>query len=79
MNKLFLDGISDNIASIVLLRKYSAINAADPTKMGYYVIKYLSEPYTTQEELTTGGTVSKAGEPVVKSEYLSLMKKNKLV
>ena len=67
-------GISDNMDFIVQLGKYGAINAEDPTKMGYYVIKYLYKPYTLHEDRTIYGQVSKAGEPVVKSEYLSIMK-----
>ena len=42
--------------------------------MGYYVIKYLSEPYTLQEEQTTDGQLINAGELAAKGEYLSLMK-----
>ena len=48
VHKTVLDGISDNMAYIVKLGKYGAINAADPTTMGYYVIKYLYEPYKLQ-------------------------------
>ena len=42
--------------------------------MGYYVIKYLYEPYTLKEDQTTYGQVSKSGELVVKSQYLSIIK-----
>ena len=66
------------MASLVQLGKYGVINAVDPTTMGYYVIKYLSEPFTLQEDQTTYGQVSKVGELVVKYEYLSLIKKIKL-
>ena len=37
-------------------------------------MKYLSEPYTLQLDQTKYGKVSKEGEIVVKSEYLSIMK-----
>ena len=43
-------------------------------KMGSYVIKNISEPYTVQEYQNKYGQVSKAGERVVKSEYLSITK-----
>ena len=49
MPKVLIDGISDNMAPLAQLGKYGAINAVDPTTMIYYVIKYLSEPYTLQE------------------------------
>ena len=74
MNKVLIDGISDSIASLAQLGKYGAINAADPTTMGYYVIKYLSEPCTLQEDQATDGQLSKSSEPVFKSEYLTIMK-----
>ena len=64
---------------LVQFGKYCAINVVDSTTMGYYVIKYLSEPYTLQEEQTTDVQVSKAGEFMVKAEYLSLIKGGKMV
>ena len=74
VNKVVLDGISENMNSLLQLGKYSAISAVGKTTMGYYVIKYLSEPYQIQEDKTIYGQVIKAGELVFKSEYLSLMK-----
>ena len=68
VHKVVFDSISYNIASLVQLVKYGAINAADPTTMGYYVIKYLYEPYILQEYQTTYGKVSKAGYFLVKAE-----------
>ena len=46
VHKVVIYGISDNMAYLVQLGKYSAIHTADPTTMGYYVRKYLYEPYT---------------------------------
>ena len=74
MYKVFLDGISDNMSSLLKLGRYGAINAADSTTMVYYVIKCLSEPYKIQEEQTTYGQVSKEGEFVVKDECLRMMR-----
>ena len=68
VQKVVIDGISDNMASQVQLGKYGDINAADPTKMRYYVIKYISERYTLYEDQNKYGQVSKAGELVLKSE-----------
>ena len=39
VHKEVLDGISDNMASLVQLCKYGAIYESDPTTMGYYLIK----------------------------------------
>ena len=67
MHKVLLYGIDENISSLFQLGKYGAINAANPNTMGYYLIKYLSEPYTLKEDQTIDGQVSKADKPVVKS------------
>ena len=45
-NKVVLYGISDNMPALVQNGKYGAINTADPTTMGYYLVILLSEPYT---------------------------------
>ena len=63
-----LDVIRDNMAFLVQLGKYAAINVADSTTMWYYVIKYLYKPYTQQENLTTDGQEIKAGENLLKAE-----------
>ena len=74
VHKVVLDCISYNMASLAQFGRCGAINAADPTTMEYYVIKYLSEPYILKEDQTTGSKLSEEGEPVVKDEYLSIMK-----
>ena len=50
MHKVVLYGISDNMSALVHNGKYGVINTADPTKMGYYFVKLLSELYTLQYE-----------------------------
>ena len=42
VNQVVLDGISDNIASLVQSGKYGAINKTYTPIMGYYVIKFVS-------------------------------------
>ena len=67
LNKLFLDGICDIMASLVQLGKYCDINAADPTTMVYYVIIYLSDSYTLQTYQITYSQTSNAGEILFKA------------
>ena len=62
MNKVLPDGISANMASLVQTGKYGAINAIDPTTLRYYVVKYVSYAFIIQEDITTDGQDSKAGE-----------------
>ena len=45
VHKVVLDGISDNRYALAQRGKYGVINTADLTTMGYYVVKFLSEPY----------------------------------
>ena len=55
MRKVFLDGISSNMVSLLQTRKYSAINVVDPTTIGYYVLKYAYDTVTLQEDIKTYG------------------------
>ena len=70
--------VIDDIISKMALGKYGAINEAGPTTIVYYVVKFLSGPYTLQEDQTTDEKISKSGELVFKSEYLIIMKAKKL-
>ena len=45
--------------------------------MVYHLIKFMSEPYTPQEEKMCDGQISTAGELVVKYQYMSFMQDNK--
>ena len=50
MHKVVLYGISDNLSALFHNVEYGAINTSDLTTMGYYVVKYLSEPYMLQDK-----------------------------
>ena len=64
----FIDGISDNMASLVLPGKYGVIKTDEKTKNGFYVIKFISEEYRLQ--------IISAGKLVVKAQYLCPMQEN---
>ena len=49
IHKVVLDGISENMASLVQSGMYGAINKDDTTTNGFYVIKLISEAYTLQK------------------------------
>ena len=61
IQKVVLDGISDNMASLVQSGMYGVINTYDTTTNGLYVIQYLSEAYTLQNNTTIDGQVISAG------------------
>ena len=67
MNKVVLDGISDNLSALVQNGKYGEINTEYTTVMGYYAVKLLSEPYTLQDIKTVDKQVIKSGELILKA------------
>ena len=73
IHKVVLDGISYNMASLDQPGKYDAINIADTTTNGSYVINLISEAYTLQNNTTIDGDIISAGELVVKAQYLCSM------
>ena len=68
VNQLVLDGISNNMSSLVHTGKYGAINTADTKTLGRDVVKYLYQSYTLKEDKITYGQVGKEGDLVVKYE-----------
>ena len=73
IQQVVIDGISDNIASLVKSGKYGAINTTDTSKNGFHVNIFTSEAYTLQNNTTIDGQVTTAGELVVKAQYLCPM------
>ena len=49
---------------------YGAINTADNKSNEFYVIKFISESYTLQNNTTIDGQVISAGKLIVKGKYL---------
>ena len=49
IHQVVLDGISDNLASLVESGKYGAINTTDTSTNGFYVIMFTLGAYTLQE------------------------------
>ena len=58
------------MASLVQSNKYGDINTADTTLHVYYVIEFISEAYTLQNNTTIDGKIISAGELVVKAQHL---------
>ena len=57
IHQVVLDGISDNMASLVESVKYGAINTIDTSTNGFYVIMFTSGAYTLQENTTIYGKI----------------------
>ena len=57
IHQVVLDGISDNMVSLVESVKYGAINTTDTSTNGFYVIMFTSGAYTLQENTTIDGKI----------------------
>ena len=73
IHQVVLDGISDNMASLVESGNYGDINTTDTSTNGFYVIMFTSGAYTLQENRTIDGQIITSGELVVKAKYLCSM------
>ena len=61
------------MASLVQSGTYGAINTYDTTANVLYIIQFLSEAYTLQNNKITDGQVISAGELVFKAQYICSM------
>ena len=73
IHQVFLDGISDHMASLVESSKYGAINTTDTSTNGFYVIMFTSGAYALQENTKIDGQIIIAGEFFVNAKYLCSM------
>ena len=73
IHQVVLDGISENMASLVESGKYGAIKKTDTLPNGFYVIMFKLEAYTLQDNTKIDGQIITDGELVVKSQYLCSM------
>ena len=68
--QVVLDGISGNMSSLVQPNNFGAMNKIDTSKMGYYVIKFVSEVYNLRDNTKCNVQIISAGELVVKAQNL---------
>ena len=61
------------MASLVQFGKYGTINTAVTTTNRLYVIMFISDSYTLQNNTTIDGLIISAGESVVKAQYICSM------
>ena len=73
INKVGIDGISENMASLVQPGIYGAIKTSDNTSNGFYVIQFISEAHMLQSNTTIYEKLISAGELFAKEQYLCSM------
>ena len=76
INQVALDGISENMASLVQSGMYGSINTDDNTSNGLYLIQFISEACTLKINTTIDRQVISAGELVFKAQYICSMQEN---
>ena len=69
INQVVLNGITDNMASLVQAGKYGIITTTETTTDEFYVIKFILEEYTIQSNTKIDGQVISDGGLVVKEQY----------
>ena len=70
-DKVVLDGVSDNMNSLLQTGKYFSTNTLDITTMRYLIIEFVSRTFTSQEEISTDWKLGKAKEIATRASYLS--------
>ena len=70
IHQFLFDGISDNMASLVQASKYGIIDRAETTTNGLYVIQFISEEYTLQNNTKIDRQIISSGELVVKAQFI---------
>ena len=64
------------MASLVQSGKYGVLNTSDTIINVFYVIKFISEAYTLQNNTTIYGKIIPIGELVVEAQYFWYMQEN---
>ena len=76
IHQAVLDGIGDNMTSLVQSGKYEAINTTDTSTIIYYAISFVSETYTLQEDTTCDKKIFSSQELILKAQYLIFIQEN---
>ena len=76
IHQVVLDGIIDNMASLIQSCMYGSIITDYTTTNGLYVIQFISEAWRLQTNTKIDGQVISTGELFVKAQYLWSMQEN---
>ena len=75
-HQVVLESISDNMAALIQNYQYCANSTINTATMGYYMVKFMPEPYILQEETMYNGKISTAGKLVFKYQYMNCTQDN---
>eukprot|EP00957_Ditylum_brightwellii_P136077 10378144-Ditylum_brightwellii.AAC.1 len=66
-----IQGIADNMGAMVNMNNFGAVNTNDPRAKEFYIVKFTSLPYTSQENNVSDNDLIKAETLVCEAEYMS--------
>ena len=66
-----LNALETRISLMMRIGEVGAVGMTDTTAMGYYMVKWLSEPYTLQEETVGMASLIGTGKMVAKAVYFN--------
>ena len=69
--KCVLNALEVRVSLMMRSGEVGAVGTTDPAMMGYYMVKWLSEPYTLQEETVGMASLIGTGKMVAKAVYLN--------
>ena len=76
MHQVMLDGIAMNLAGFIKPNTYGAVATDDTSSHGYYIVFFLSSPYTLQEDTKCGDYCIDNGELVCEVRYVYAIQKD---
>ena len=71
IHKILLDSIGTNMAELVEINSYGAININDSKADGFYIVKFVENPHTLQESVVVNSETIEAGSLVCSAHYMS--------
>eukprot|EP00957_Ditylum_brightwellii_P112893 8608077-Ditylum_brightwellii.AAC.1 len=71
VHKILVQSIGNNMAELIEIDYYGAVNTSDSRADGSYVVKFVESPHTLQEEVEVNDTVIETGSLVCAAHYMS--------
>jgi hypothetical protein len=73
--KCVLNALEARVLLMMRIGEVGAVGTTDAATMGYYMVKWLSEPYTLQEETVGMASLLGTGKMVTKAVYFNRVKR----
>ena len=71
IHKIHVQSIGNNMAELVEINCYGALNTNDSRADGFYVVKFAESPHMLQEEVEVNDKIIESGSLVCAAHYMS--------